>query len=209
MYPYRSAFYNACVEAIDAYTATGYYVLGPDGAMVLVPLPYGSHRIGIQIRAQDLKQVAATDFFTRTVARRFAPFADDPPRPVERPHTYRLYRAITPRWWRPGAVLLGDAAHQVHPTGGQGMNLAIRDVQALAASLVDAGCPTTTSGTDAPAAAYAAHRANGIRPALRRTHMLGLAAERAPFWAINAAALLADHSTSIKRALLLSMMDVR
>jgi 2-polyprenyl-6-methoxyphenol hydroxylase-like FAD-dependent oxidoreductase len=42
------------------------------------------------------------------------------------------------RWWRPGLVCIGDAAHAMSPVGGVGINLAIQDAVA-ASNILSAG----------------------------------------------------------------------
>lgn len=46
------------------------------------------------------------------------------------------------RWWRPGLICIGDAAHAMSPVGGVGINLAIQDAVAAANILV----PVLVSG---------------------------------------------------------------
>ena len=52
--------------------------------------------------------------------------------------SWPLSLARASRWAGPGWVLLGDAAHQVHPLAGQGLNLGLADVDTLLAVLTEA-----------------------------------------------------------------------
>lgn len=61
---------------------------------------------------------------------------------------------------RPRAVLLGNAAHAIHPVGAQGFNLGLRDVAVLAEVLADARRedPSADPGAPATLARYSAWR---------------------------------------------------
>ncbi|MCU0835883.1 MAG: 2-octaprenyl-6-methoxyphenyl hydroxylase [Chromatiaceae bacterium] len=50
---------------------------------------------------------------------------------------------------RPRLVLIGNAAHTLHPVAGQGLNLGLRDVAALAEVVADAARVGADPGTDA------------------------------------------------------------
>ena len=52
--------------------------------------------------------------------------------------SYPLSLTLAESYVRPRLALVGDAAHGVHPIAGQGLNLGLRDVAALAEVLVDA-----------------------------------------------------------------------
>ena len=59
------------------------------------------------------------------------------PLPAQRiePAVYPLSAAEAAEWTRRRLALIGDAAHTLHPIGAQGLNLALRDVAALASAL--------------------------------------------------------------------------
>jgi 2-octaprenyl-6-methoxyphenol hydroxylase len=58
--------------------------------------------------------------------------------------TYPLYAMFAARYYDTRLVLVGDAAHGVHPIAGQGLNLGYQDAMALADILAEAKDPGAT-----------------------------------------------------------------
>ena len=90
-------------------------------------------------RTPTARQVLALDdaAFEREVARRLGPHLGAI-RLCGRRWSYPLGAMHAHRYFDARLVLVGDAAHGIHPIAGQGLNLGIRDVEALAKLLIAA-----------------------------------------------------------------------
>jgi ubiquinone biosynthesis UbiH/UbiF/VisC/COQ6 family hydroxylase len=56
--------------------------------------------------------------------------------PVGEVLAFPLRNGVAPLWFNQGVVLMGDAAHVVHPLAGQGLNLGLEDVAELSTRLM-------------------------------------------------------------------------
>ena len=116
------------------------------------------------------------------------------------PVSFPLQLTRVSRVYQPGLVLVGDAAHGVHPLAGQGVNLGLGDVAALRATL--AGRGLARCGDEALLARYARQRALPVaqmQGVLHGLHQLfDLNGAR---WARNTGMEILNHLGFVKTAL--------
>ena len=131
----------------------------PDGPFARLPMTGDRSSIVWALRDDVARDVQALDdpAFTAEVAERFG--QDLGRLELEGPRFgYPLSLAWAEAYTAPRAALVGDAARGIHPIAGQGWNLALRDVAALAEIVVDRLHLGLDPGDAAALAAYAAWR---------------------------------------------------
>lgn len=81
------------------------------------------------------------------------------------PALFRVMLGICPKWWAPGVLLLGDAAHPMNAIRAQGINLGLRDAIVAANHLVPVLSGTDGAALERACAAIQAERAPEIEAA--------------------------------------------
>ena len=111
----------------------------PDGPFAILPLT--EQRASLvwteSTRRAEALKIASDAAFHAHLMRRFGDFLEDVSVVGARfvyPLSLQLAEALT----APRIALVGDAAHGVHPVAGQGLNMGLKDVAALAEVLVEA-----------------------------------------------------------------------
>jgi 2-octaprenyl-6-methoxyphenol hydroxylase len=115
----------------------------PGGPFAILPMrdgPAGEHRSSIvwTERADVARRILDTDpaRFNAEFARRFGDHLGQV-EPIGPRWSYPLSLVHAERYVDTRLVLVGDAAHGIHPIAGQGYNLGVRDIAALVEVLVD------------------------------------------------------------------------
>ncbi|MFI4973740.1 MAG: UbiH/UbiF/VisC/COQ6 family ubiquinone biosynthesis hydroxylase [Caulobacterales bacterium] len=129
----------ATVELEHDHQGVAYEYFLPSGPFAILPLT--GQRASLvwteSTRRGEALREARIEVFEAHLRRRFGDFlgkvAVSGPR-----FTYPLSLQLAQAFTAPRAALVGDAAHGVHPIAGQGLNLGLKDVAALAEVLVEA-----------------------------------------------------------------------
>lgn len=110
----------------------------PAGPLAILPLK-GGHHSSIVWSETDANAAAIQALpdaeYLEALRPRFGDFLGDISLAGAR-FTYPLSLSLAERFIAPRLALVGDAAHGVHPIAGQGLNLGLRDVAALAEVLI-------------------------------------------------------------------------
>ena len=131
----------------------------PTGPFAILPLT-GRRASLVWTEGRDkgaALKAARPEVFEAHLRRRFGPFVGGVSLTGPR-FTYPLGLQLAERITAPRVALLGDAAHAVHPIAGQGLNMGLKDVAALAQVLVDAARLGEDIGSEAVLARYARWR---------------------------------------------------
>jgi 2-octaprenyl-6-methoxyphenol hydroxylase len=111
----------------------------PAGPFAILPLPGNRSSLVWTERTEEGARIHALDDagYLAEIRTRFGDFLGEISLEGKR-FAYPLKLSLSNHYAAPRVALVGDAAHAVHPIAGQGLNLGVRDVAALAEVLVEA-----------------------------------------------------------------------
>jgi 2-octaprenyl-6-methoxyphenol hydroxylase len=111
----------------------------PSGPFAILPLTGNrSSLVWTEKRSEAVRMVALPeDEFHAELEQRFGLHLGEV-KVLDRPRAFPLGYFVARSFIGERLVLIGDAAHVIHPIAGQGLNMGLKDVAALAETIVDA-----------------------------------------------------------------------
>ena len=129
----------ATVKCSQGHKNTAWQVFLPTGPLAFLPLyPHNSDVCSIVYSTSPEEAKRLTALSTEDFAKELTAASDGELGNVEllsKRHTHPLTMRLAQNFVKDRMVLIGDAAHTIHPLAGQGVNLGLLDAAALAQSL--------------------------------------------------------------------------
>ncbi|MES2968826.1 MAG: FAD-dependent monooxygenase [Pseudomonadota bacterium] len=122
------------------HNGTAHQFFMPEGPLAILPLAGGHHSSIVWSETETNAtaiQALGDDEYLAALRPRFGDFLGPITLAGDR-FTYPLSLSLATSFVAPRVALVGDAAHGVHPIAGQGLNLGLRDVGALAQVIIEA-----------------------------------------------------------------------
>ena len=183
----------------------------PDGPQALLPLAAGMASLVWYVspaKARLLKAMSEADFIEAVEAA----FPTDLGLidTVYARGSFPIRRLHAQRYWQDNVVLVGDAAHVIHPLAGQGVNIGLRDARALAEQIAEAHRRGLPASDPSRLAAYERERRpdNQLMQSTMTAFHVGFTAPIGPFAPLRGLGLqIANHGGWLKRRVLRYAME--
>lgn len=136
-WPYHQQAIVTRIRTEKPHQSTAYQVFNPDGPLAFLPLADPNHCSIVwsttSARADALMNLSDDEFGVQ-IAKAFATKLGDC-RVVDSRHQFPLHMRHAQCYSGPHWLLMGDAAHTIHPLAGLGLNLGLADLTAWLANL--------------------------------------------------------------------------